>query len=221
MGNFLRVLVHCSLWYSCEKQHYCIILLSLELHIIRIWIQYPWSFIDIGKGLMYVSCWKILTLFVMLYGFWCKPALTMVILLLHLKAMFPFSFFFLSLSQLEWNCDSWRPELWVKLLWFSKLKDNLLHCQFVVSKINKNFENTMTYSMSAVKGQGPRISLSDYEHESWLLPRKQKENITKRTYQLFSSLPTNTYRWQLEMLVTLALLGPITNLPISHTHFSS
>ena len=79
----------------------------------------------------------------------------------------------------------------------------------------------MTYSMSAVKGQGPRISLSDYEHESWLLPRKQKENITKRTYQLFSSLPTNTYRWQLEMLVTLALLGPITNLPISHTHFSS
>lgn len=70
--------------------------------------------------------------------------------------------------------------------------------------------------MSAVKGQGPPISLGDYEHESWLLPRKQKEDITKRTYQLFSSLPTNTYMWQLEMLVTLALLGPITNL-LSHT----
>ena len=26
----------------------------------------------------------------------------------------------------------------------------------------------MTYYMSAVKGQGPRISLGDYEHESWL-----------------------------------------------------
>ena len=38
----------------------------------------------------------------------------------------------------------------------------------------------MTYSMSAVKGEGPRISLGDYDHESWLLPRKQKENITKR-----------------------------------------
>ena len=66
--------------------------------------------------------------------------------------------------------------------------------------------------MSAIKGQGSWISLGDYEHESWLLHGKQKENITKRTYQLFSSLPTNTYRWQLEMLVTLALLSPITNL---------
>ena len=75
--------------------------------------------------------------------------------------------------------------------------------------------------MSAVKGQGPWISLGDHEHESWLLARKQKENITKRTYQLFSSLPTNTYTWQLEMLVTLALLSPITNLLITHTHLSS
>lgn len=85
----------------------------------------------------------------------------------------------------------------------------------------KNKQKALTipwhiYSMSAVKGQGPPISLGDYEHESWLLPRKQKEDITKRTYQLFSSLPTNTYMWQLEMLVTLALLGPITNL-LSHT----
>ena len=119
LGNFLRVLVHCSLWFSCEKQHYCIISLSLELHVIRIWIQYPLSFVDIGKGLMYVSCWKILTLFVKLYGFWCKPALTMVILLLHLKAMFPFSFLFFKFWYLSCpNCDSWWPELWVKLLWF-------------------------------------------------------------------------------------------------------
>lgn len=56
----------------------------------------------------------------------------------------------------------------------------------------------MTYSMSAIKGQGSRISLGDYEHESWLLHGKQKENITKRTYQLFSPLPTNTYTWQLD-----------------------
>ena len=75
--------------------------------------------------------------------------------------------------------------------------------------------------MSAVKGEGPRISLGDYDHESWLLPRKQKENIAKRTSQLFSSLPTNTYTWQLEMLVTLVLLSPITNLLITHTHLSS
>ena len=79
----------------------------------------------------------------------------------------------------------------------------------------------MTYSMSAVKGEGPRISLGDYDHELWPLPRKQKENITKRTSQLFSSLPTNTYTWQLEMLVTLVLLSPITNLLITHTHLSS
>lgn len=75
--------------------------------------------------------------------------------------------------------------------------------------------------MSAIKGQGPQISLGDDEHESWLLHRKQKESIAKRTYQFFSSLPTNTYMWQLEMLVTLALLGPITNLLITHTHLSS
>ena len=75
--------------------------------------------------------------------------------------------------------------------------------------------------MSAVKGEGPRISLGDYDHESWLLPRKQKENITKRTSLLFSSLPTNTYTWQLEMLVTLVLLSPITNLLITHTHLST
>lgn len=56
----------------------------------------------------------------------------------------------------------------------------------------------MTYSMSAIKGQGSRISFGDYEHESWLLHGKQKENITKRTYQLFSPLPTNTYTWQLD-----------------------
>lgn len=106
---------------------YCIILLSLELHVFRIWIQYPLSFVDIGKGLMYVSCWKILTLFVTLYGFWCKPALTMVILFLHLKAMFPFSFLFFKFISVGPNCDSWWPES-VKLLWFSKLKDSLLHC---------------------------------------------------------------------------------------------
>lgn len=75
--------------------------------------------------------------------------------------------------------------------------------------------------MSAIKGQGPQISLGDYEHESWLLHRKQKESIAKRTYQFFSSLPTNTYTWQLEMFVTLVVLSPITNLLITHTHLSS
>lgn len=85
--------------------------------------------------------------------------------------------------------------------------------------------------MSAIKGQEPCISpFGDYEREyCWLLHVKQEENITKRTPQLFSSVPTNTYTWQLEMLVTLAPLGPVTiinfvtiiNLLITHMHLSS
>ena len=173
---------------------YKIILLSLELHVIRIWIQYPLSFIDIGKGLMCVSCWKILTLFVTLYGFWCKPALTMVILLLHLKAMFPFSFLFfkfISVGMKLWFMTARIMSKIIVMIFLIKRQSVALpFCSFKNKQKTLKIPWHIIYSKSAVKGQGPRISLGDYEHESWLLHRKQKENITERTSQLFRLFPT-------------------------------
>lgn len=71
----------------------------------------------------------------------------------------------------------------------------------------------MTYSMSATKGQGSRISLGDYEHESWLLHGKQKENITKRTYHC-CSVPYLLIHTRGNL--TLALLSPNKSSDLSH-----